>query len=131
MIIFNELYSAIQIRLSGDAPFVAACPNFGPHIKQDTPYPFTVFRVDGDNLGIKGEDAIEASLDFDCYTRHQGPSKSIEIAQLIKGLFDGLPVSSPSLDCFGCTFQRIDSFSEPDGMTYRTTITFTLLLAES
>lgn len=127
MIDTTQILAAIQSRLTGDATLIGLCPRIGNYLEQDAAYPHMLYQVDFETLQIKGEDAQEVTLQLDIWTRYRGTKEALQIADSARSALDGVPITIASGDGFGCQYESMDSFIEPEGTVYRVTMTFTLL----
>ena len=127
----TQILSAVHSRLTGDAPLVALCPTIGNYLSQGAAYPHMLFQLDFETLRIKDEDAQEVTLQLDIWTRYRGSKEALAIADAARTALDGIPVTIASGDGFGCQYETMDSFIEPEGTVYRVTMTFSLLYGDN
>ena len=126
--ITNELLASIQTRLTGDAGITAlvSASRIGNYLPQDVGYPHMLYDVDFESMQIKGEDAQEVNLQIDIWTNYRGSKACMDIADAVRTALDGIPLTVASANGFGCTYETMDHFQEPEGNTYRCTMVFTL-----
>lgn len=128
MITTNEILAAVQGRLVGDAGVIALVPatKIGNYLKQDVGYPHIQYDLDFESLQIKGEDSQTVTLQVNMWTNYRGSKECMDIADAVRTAFDGVPVTIASGDGFGCTYEAMDHFQEPEGTTYRCLMVFTM-----
>ena len=128
MIITNEILAAVQGRLVGDAGVIALVPatKIGNYLKQDVGYPHIQYDLDFESLQVKAEDSQTVTLQINMWTHYRGSKKCMDIADAVRTAFDGVPVTIASADGFGCSYEAMDHFQEPEGTTYRCSMVFTM-----
>lgn len=127
--VLSEVLGGVDARLKGDAGITALVPteNIGNYLAQDTGFPHMLYQLDAETLRIKGEDSQEMDLQIDIWTRYRGHKEGFDIADAVRNALDGVPIAVASADGFGCSYESMDSFIEPEGTVYRITMRFVLL----
>lgn len=133
MIDTTQILGTVQARLTASSSLTAIIPaaSIGAYVKEDTAYPVLTYQIGLNSLQVKGEDGQQVDLQFDIYTNYRGPKQALQVADIIRGLFDQVPVTIASGDSFGCFYDNMDHFQEPEGTVYRASIAFNLLVSDS
>lgn len=133
MIDTTQILAAVQTRLTTTSAIttLVSADKIGNYLPQDSNYPHVLYQLDFESLQVKGEDAQEVTLQLDIWTRYRGSKEALKIADACRTALDGFPITITSGDGFGCTYENMDSFVEPEGTVYRVTMTFTLLYGDS
>jgi len=132
MIISTQILTAIQTRLTGDAGITALVnsANIGNHLSQDSGFPNIFYQVDWEELGVKGESGINATLQIDINTDYRGDKSAFDIADAVKAALQDTPLTIASGDCFGTTFTAQDIQQDPDGIKHVAIMLFNLMYGE-
>ena len=128
MIDSTQILGAIQTRLEGSAALTAIVPteSMGNYLDKDNPYPHLLYQIDLESLGLKDGDGQQVEMQVDAWTKYTGSKQAMQIADIIRGLFHGSPLTIASGTGFGCNYLSMDNAIEPDGETYRISMSFTL-----
>jgi hypothetical protein len=129
--IASEILASIDTRAKSALSGLVDADSIGNYLPQGTKYPHVLYQIDFETLRVKGEDSQEVTLQFDIWTRYRGSKEALDIADAIRSNFDGSPLLIASADGFGCTYDSMDNFVEPEGTVYRCTMLFTLLYGDS
>ena len=132
MITTTQILAAVHARFIGDATITGLVPagSIGAYVLDESAYPYIQYELDFESMQVKGEDAQEVTLIVNIWTNYRGPKECMEIADAVRAEFDGVPVTIASGDGFGCSYESMDHFQEPEGTSYRCTVLFSMLYGD-
>jgi hypothetical protein len=124
----TQILGAIQSRLEGSATLTAIVPaaRMGNYLDKDAAYPHLLYQIDLESLEAKDGDGQRVEMQIDAWTKYRGSKEAMQIADIVRGLFHGSPLTIASGTGFGCNYLSMDNAIEPDGETYRISMSFTL-----
>jgi hypothetical protein len=130
-LITSEILASIQARLVGTAAITALVPvgNMGDYLPQETTYPHLQYDLNFESMQVKQEDSQIVDLQINIWTEHKGSRKCMDIADAVRTAFDGVPITIASANGFGCTYETMDHFQEPEGNVYRCSMVFNLMMS--
>jgi hypothetical protein len=133
LITSTQVIDAIQARLIGDAGITALVPStsIGNFLPQDNSFPHIFYAVDFETMPIKGETALEVTLQIDTYSKGSGAYNTLQISDAIQTALDGVPITIASGDCFSTQLISFKPELEADGKTYLGTLIYTLKYGDS
>ena len=128
-----ETLAAIQARLEGDATLIALVPaariaNFLP---QKAAYPHIFYQLDEETMAIKLDPDVNITLQIDIWSDKSSLKEILQVRDALYNALHDQPLTLSTNDNYGIYYQRLDSDLEPDGATYRGTVTFNLLVGDA
>jgi len=128
-----ETLAAIQARLEGDSALTALVPaariaNFLP---QKVAYPHIFYQLDDETMAIKLDPDVNITLQIDIWSDKSSLKEILQVRDALYNALHDKPLTLSTNDNYGIYYQRLDSDLEPDGATYRGTVTFNLLVGDA